>query len=68
LTVNLIAIVDAPIPTFWLVSTVIAVVPADWMVRAVDAGLVNSGAVTEVVAVSAGVVMPVVPLRVMVIL
>ena len=29
-----------PIPTFWLVLTVIAVVPADCMVRAVDAGLV----------------------------
>ena len=29
-----------PIPTFWLVSTVIAVVPADWMVNAVDVGLV----------------------------
>ena len=37
-----------PIPTFWLVSTVIAVVPADWMVSAVAEGLVIVGTVNAV--------------------
>jgi hypothetical protein len=60
-----------PIPTFWLVSIVIAVVPADWMVRAVEAGLVivvavtvplNVGlAVSATVPVVAGKVIVVVP-------
>ena len=48
LTCKLYAGEVVPIPTFWLVSTVIAVVPADWMVSAVAEGLVIVGTVNAV--------------------